>query len=334
MNSKERVYRRLAGKAVDKIPNLNITMLFAAGYCNVPYQEFCSDYRRLAECQVKTAEDFGIDILSTMSDPYREAYDFGADIRYQADDLPICKGVFLKTPEDIGKLKRWDPYQSTRMLDRIRAVESLSRQYGAEYPILGWIEGAMAEFCDLTGMSQGLIQLYEEPEFVKECLDIIAEQELACAEAQIAAGADIIGIGEACASLVNSPLYREFILPQEKYLIRHIQAKGAKVKLHICGDITHLLSDIMETGPDIFDIDYMVDIDEAVKVTKGKCSLNGNINPVDVVLQGDQAQIEAAMRHYIAKTDASSMMSAGCEIPKMTPVENLRCMDEVLAKNI
>ena len=95
MNSKERIYARLAGQPVDRIPNLNIVMLFAAQHAGIPYKKFCTDYRYLVEAQTRTAEDFGLDILSTMSDSYREVSDFG--IKY--------KGIFKRrdTGQAAGK---------------------------------------------------------------------------------------------------------------------------------------------------------------------------------------------------------------------------------------
>lgn len=333
MNSKERVLARLEGKAVDKIPNLNITMLFAARHGKVPYGIFCSDYRELAKAQLQTARDFKIDILSTMSDPFRETYDYGANVIYQEDDLPVCKGRLLHGPEDLGKLKRWDPLKSVRMLDRIRAVALLKEMAGEEYPILGWAEGALAEFSDLANISEALAMLYEEPEFVEECLEIITEQAIDCSLAQIEAGADIIGIGDACASLIGRELYREFALPYEKRIVDAVHKAGAKVKLHICGNITHLLPDLMEVGMDILDLDYMVDLQKAAKVSEGVCSLCGNVNPM-VILQGPKEKIEEEAKNFLMQTNANSFLSSGCEVPKMTPGEHLMIMDEVCRRQV
>lgn len=98
-------------------------MQFAAKYAGIPYGIFCSNYRALVAAQTKTAKDLGIDILSTMSDPYRECFDFGAKVNYREDDLPVCEEPLLLEAGDYRKLTSWDPMQSVRMLDRIRAVE-------------------------------------------------------------------------------------------------------------------------------------------------------------------------------------------------------------------
>ena len=49
MNSYERVFARLNGEPVDRIPNLCLVMTFAAHEIEVPYRQFITDYRLLAE---------------------------------------------------------------------------------------------------------------------------------------------------------------------------------------------------------------------------------------------------------------------------------------------
>jgi uroporphyrinogen-III decarboxylase len=95
MNGYERVHRRLAGKTVDKVPNLNILMAFAAKYINVSFDKFCLDYQYLVEANLKANEHFGIDMLNTMSDAYRETYDFGADITFPDNKLPVCRRPYI-----------------------------------------------------------------------------------------------------------------------------------------------------------------------------------------------------------------------------------------------
>jgi len=327
MTQKELFYNRLAGRPVDKIPNLNIVMLFAAKYAGVKYGQFCSDYRYLAEAQEKTAEDFGIDILSTMSDPFRETSDYGASVVFAKDNLPICKNAFLTGPEDFSKIKIWEPLESTRILDRIRAIEMFKRDMGEKYPILGWVEGPLAEFMDLTTVSDGMMMLLDEPEAVTEVMERITEQAILCAKAQIEAGADVIGIGDAVASLIGAGTYREQVQPLEMKLIDSIHSMGAKTKLHICGNINHLLSDIIDTGSDIVDIDHMVDFEKAIALSAGKCSISGHINPVKVLFQGTPEDVKIWTKYCVEKGSNTNFISGGCEVPKMTPLENLRAVD-------
>ena len=334
MTPKERLLNRLQGKPVDKIPNLNIVMLFAAQHAQVPYGDFCKDYNKLVEAQLKTAIDFKIDILSTMSDPYREVADFGAEVVFQEDDLPLCEKALLSDVEDIKKLTHWDPLSSVRMLDRINAIRLFREKCGDEYPILGWVEGPWAEFTDLATVSEGMMMLFDEPEMVSEGMQLLTEQAISCAIAQINAGADIIGVGDAAASLVSPDTYREFIFPLEKKIIDAIHENNGKVKLHICGNINHILPDMIQTGADIIDVDYMVDFENALALANGTCSICGNLNPVELIMQSTPEQIAQQVEQLTRFDDKRFLISSGCEIPKSTSAENVMAIANQLEKTM
>ena len=269
-------------------------------------------------------------MLSTMSDAFRETFDFGANIVFPNDNLPICNEHFIKEYKDISKLKLFNPLESSRMLDRIHAVELYKKEMSNHYSILGWVEGAFAEAIDLRGMSELMVDLYDEPEFVSELLDICCKQGILCAKEQVKAGADFIGIGDAAASLVSPKIYRDVILPYEIKLINEIHATGAKVKLHICGNITHLINDIWKSGADIIDIDWMVDFKTCIDKFKGHTCTNGNFDPVSVLYYGTPETVRNAVKVCLDVADEFTFISAGCEVPKETPYENLKIVDTVL----
>ncbi|HQN27101.1 MAG TPA: hypothetical protein PLT43_01015, partial [Mesotoga sp.] len=72
MTSRERVFARIEGRSVDQVPNLNIIMAFAAKYIGKTYREYATDFRVLCEGNIRCCEDFGIDMVSAISDPARE----------------------------------------------------------------------------------------------------------------------------------------------------------------------------------------------------------------------------------------------------------------------
>jgi len=162
-------------------------------------------------------------------------------------------------------------------------------------------------------------------------MDILFKQQCRFAKEQINAGADIIGLGNAVASLIGPGLYEEYAFDYDKALIDYVHDNGAKVKLHICGNIKALLPLLKELEPDIIDIDWMVDLKEASDVFKDtKTCVSGNVDPVAVLLMGDAALVEEKVRECISIDDNSLLVAAGCEIPAATPEENLLLMDRLL----
>lgn len=330
LTQKERVMRRLEGSPVDKIPNLNIIMTFAAKYIGVPYKEYVTDFRKLVEGNIRCCNDFGIDMVSAISDPFRESSGFGANIVFPEDDVPKCTDFFLKEYSDIKRLKVRDPYDSDRMNDRINAVKLYRKEVGKQYPILGWVEGALAEATDLRGMGKLMTDIYDKPDFIEELLEICTEQAILFANSQIEAGADFIGVGDAAASLVGPQYYQDKVLKYEQRLIDKIHEKGVKVKLHICGNVSSILEYLPLTGADMVDIDWMVDFEKANRIFEGRCSACGNFDPVSIMLNGSTQKVDDYVRECVKVGNNTTFIAAGCEVPKMTPLQNMQQVDHSL----
>lgn len=322
MTPKERVFARLNGQDVDKIPNMNIVMLLAARELGVPYSEYCQDYRLLSQGNMLCAEKYGLDVLTVMSDPMREASALGADVVFPPDDVPYEKSQTITSAADLRKLHPVAPCDSRRMTGTIQAIEEYKKRCGDHYAVIGWVEGSLAEAADLRGINALFMDFYDEPEFVRDLMTLCFEQAVLYAKAQIEAGADIIGVGDAIASVAGPNIYEEFARPFEVKLLSAIKDMGAKTKLHICGNITPLLDRIPAHLCDIIDVDHMVPLDEARKKLGDEPALSGNYDPVAVMLQGNPASIDAAVRTCIGLDNGKYICAAGCEVPKFTPEQN------------
>ena len=336
MTSTERLYARLQGKPVDKIPNMNIVMALVAKVAGVSFREYAQDYRKLVEGNLICAERFGFDSVGVISDPMREASAFGAELIYPEEGVPYSDPPLLAAGVDLSKVKIVNPLESPRTLDRIKGVELLRQKVCTDYPVIGWVEGVLAETADLRGVNALMYDLAEEDDCEKnsplrELMDVIYSQQCRFALEQIKAGADVIGVGNAVASLIGPRLYESFGLSYDKALTKFIQENGAKVKLHICGNITAIMPLLVQVAPDIIDIDSMVDLRKASEIFAGtNTSVCGNVNPVAVLYQGDAALVEEKVLECVNIDDPTLLVAAGCEVPAATPEENLLLMDRLL----
>ena len=335
MNSYERLMNRLAGKPVDRLPNMSLVMMFAAKLVGVSFGQYCADHRYLVDGAFRCHEKFGFDMVCAISDPMREADGFGAKVLLPDDGVPYSPVKRLQTIEDIATLKVIDPASGRRMFDRLEAVRKMKERAGKDIPVVGWVEGALAECCDLMDMQEVFMNLIDEPEAMETLIDICTEQGIRFAKAQVEAGADIIGIGDAAASLIGPALYEEYVLPYQQKMIKAVHDAGAKVKLHICGNLNPVLELVAQTGADIIDLDYMVDMDRAAELFPKTSSICGNFDPVTVMYQGTPESIKAATRKCMALSRKNNnIIAPGCEIPKDTPVENVLALKEALEENI
>jgi MtaA/CmuA family methyltransferase len=283
MNAFERMQNRLAGKPVDRIPNFNIYMALGARHIGARLSDYYLDYHVLVQANLAMAADFQVDIVQAISDPYREACDLGLEVAFPPDGLPLRKIPLILEPADLLKLRPLAPASGRRMSDRLEAIQLLRERVGGEIPVMGWVEGALAEANDLRGDSALMMDVYDRPEWVLDLLEFCVEQEIEFARAQVTAGADIIGLGDSMASQISPRMYERFALPYEQRIFDAVHDMGALARLHICGNTSRILKQMAATGADIIDIDWTVDIDQAAAVFDGRAALCGNFDASSII---------------------------------------------------
>jgi MtaA/CmuA family methyltransferase len=157
---------------------------------------------------------------------------------------------------------------------------------------------------------------------MSRCVEVVSE----FAVAQIKGGADTIGIGDAIVSQISPQTYATLVLPYEKRLIENIHHAGGLVRLHICGNVTHLLPKMTELHADIIDLDWMVGVRTARHILGDYTVLVGNLNAVSAIQDSSPAEIQSKNREVYQAIGNPDMIGAGCEIPLGTPPENLRAL--------
>jgi len=295
----------------------------------VPYGRYATDYRLLVEGQLAVAERFDVDHVSAISDPAREATDLGAEVHFYDDQPPALDegNSLLADKSRLESLEIPDPLKSgSRMFDRVQAVALFKDKVKGQKWIEGWVEGPCAEGSDLRGINKLMLDFTDDPEFVHRLFDFCIKTALKFAKAQIDAGCDVLGVGDAAASLVGPRIYKEFVLPYERRLVQGIHDLGGRVRLHICGNTSRVLTEVGTLGCDYVDLDYMVPMDAARKQMGDKQVLTANIDPVKVLRNGTQETVTQALVKCLADAGPNLIVGAGCEVPRDTPIVNLEAM--------
>jgi MtaA/CmuA family methyltransferase len=308
-----------------------ITMMFAARRIGVPYGRYALDHHVLVEAQLRVAEEFAFDHVSAISET-REAPDCGAAIRL-FEDQPYAideQRALLADKGALAHLKPPAPHQGRHMSDRLQALAALRRAVGAGKIVEGWVEGPCQAAADLRGINVLMLDFQDDPAFVRDLFEFVTALGLRFAEAQLAAGAEIIGIGDPASSLVGPRRYQELVWPYQQRLVDGIHAAGGRVRLHICGNTRRMLAAIGRLGCDIVDIDSMVPLAEARAAMGPGQTLAGGIDPVRVLQDGTPAEVRAAVARCFTEAGPHYVVAGGCEIPPATPAENVEALASAL----
>jgi len=330
MNGYQRIMARFEGRPTDCLPYMPITMMFAGDQLGVPYGQYARDHRLLVEAQILTAEKFDFDYVSCISDPAREAADCGAAIHWFDNQPPAIdeSNSLVADKKALAALAAPDPRGGGRMTDRVRAAELFRTKVGGKLLIEGWIEGPCAEAADLRGINRLMLDFYDDPAFVRDLFDFVLEMGLRFARAQVEAGVDLIGVGDAAASLVGPQFYQNFVLPYERKLVNGLHGMGTRVRLHICGNTKAVLPWIGTLGCEMVDLDWMVPLSRAREAMGPNQVLAGNLDPVKVLRNGTPESVAAAIAQCHREAGGRYIVAAGCEVPRDTPAENLRALHD------
>lgn len=318
MNSKERIKAVIKGEEPDRVPVFPLLMSFAAKHYGVSYKLYASNGHVMAESQLKIKEIFNIDAITSCSDAFRVSADLGGKIIFPEEKPPFLMQPLVKNEYDFRQLKKPDMANPKgRMADRVMGTSEMVKAIGDHFMVLGWVDMPFAEACSICGVQQFMLMLYDNPDLAHKLLNFLTDIVIEFALAQIEVGAPMIGAGDATASLISPEKYRTFVLPYEQRVCEAVHKVGGMVKLHICGNTTNILKDMMLSGADLFNVDYMVDFKLAVEICgKSNKAYKGNLNPVSDMLQStpEECSKKAKKCIQLAK-NTKYILSAGCEVP-------------------
>lgn len=333
MHAQERIQALVSGQPLDRLPVQPLIMQLAARHAGIPYNDYVTDPRRLADAQMQLADDFGIDCLMTCSDPARELIDIagGDDSSVEwADSGPaiVESRALLLDRRRLASLRVPDPAAPGRMRERVESIAMMRAAAGPGASIVGWVEGPLALGAEMRGLSALMMDIYEDPAFLTDLFEFTSAVALAYWGPQVEAGADTIGMSDAAASLMSPQHYETFIFPAQRRIVEDIKSKrpNVVVRLHMCGATDHLLPTMRRLPVDIFELDFPVDLVHAREVLGPDKVILGNVSTVGEMLTGtpDDVYRAAAECHRIC--GPRHIVGTGCEVSPETPPENLHAL--------
>lgn len=318
---------------MDHTPAQPIFMRYIAKMLNVHYRDFCLNPQVKVEGNLQMAEKFGIDCVTVMSDPYAEAFDHGAELVWQREASPGIQRHVLIEKSDLKSMKRLSPSEGKRMNARLEEIRLYCEAVKGEIPIVGWVEGPMAQACIFMDINSFLTETLMDAGFAGDLMDWITELEIEFASAQVQAGADIVGLGDSAASLVSPKYYSEEIAPREKRIVDAIHRASAAARLHICGKIDGIAEAIGKLDFEIIDVDHLTDL-AGFRAKVGETAvLQGNVDPVWGLEKAESDEVYENFREACNIIGPRRMVGAGCEVTPDTPEKNIRAMIHFAREN-
>ena len=150
----------------------------------------------------------------------------------------------------------------------------------------------------------------------------------------LTAGADILWISDPLAALLSPNSFWRFAGEPLAAVFSRFSSIPSIV--HICGDISAVLPQVIQTGVSAISFDQCMDLLVVEDEVPDHITIIGNVDPSETIEQGRPDQIEAAVVDLATLMGGKSnyVMSSGCALPPMTPIENVQVFTQTARKHL
>jgi MtaA/CmuA family methyltransferase len=340
MTSLERTMATINHRIPDRVPVDLHNFLTTIAYSGLPMAQALQDGEMLAEAQIRFWRDFRHDVLLVENGVVAEAEACGCDVEYYDDGPARVAGHVLAGEgglDRVAGLAVPDPWTAPGTRVVLKAVQLLRRELGDRVYIMGRADqGPAALAAALRGYEQFIVDLAaaQEPEAIERVLDFCVQVQRRYMIALREAGAHGTSMGEMGVDIIGPRLYRVFANPYDRKVIEGIGTLDYPVALHICGDATRILSEMVATGAQILELDYKTDKEAAKSALRGKATFLGPVNPELIWAAGSPSEVEDAARQAleVLAPGGEFILGPGCALGHTTPADNIHALIETAWK--
>ncbi len=332
MTSMERVMAVCRHEKPDRVPFILASRAFGLKYAGVRFIQAYQDPDLYVRSQLKVLEDFQLDSVWDIWCTPAVDEALGATMETPDDDPPWIAAPCLHSYDELNRLRPVDPWKDGRMPYLLDVVARLRKAVGPNMPVTAWASPPFRTACMIRGNTELYMDMFDNPKFVKDLLEITTQACTAYGKALVDAGADIIAISNPTANMdcISLEHFKEFAHPYSKDMFGEMKKAGAKaINFHTCGRWDDRL-DLCVENVDIIHCDK-VNIGEFTARYGDRVVAMGNVNSVGTLLQGSEEQVRLetlADLEAAAPTDRY-ILSADCEVPRDTKAANVRAMANV-----
>jgi len=332
MNGYERITAALKGEKPDKVPVMLHNFMMAAKEHNVTMEQYRENPKVIAEVFIASVEKYQFDGILVDIDTVTLAGAVGVPVDFPEND-PACTHMGkLGHLEDAAHLQpaRVENYKYIQIW--LEAVRILKDYYKDEIYIRGNCDQAPFSLANMMRGAQNwmLDLMMSSNEQLGTLLEYCTDATSQFIKLMAQTGCDMVSNGDSPAGpeMISPEIYLKYAMPYEKRIVEIAHNSGLPYALHICGDTSLILEQMLLTDSDAFELDYKTDINKIFNTFHNKVTLIGNIDPSGVLALGTLDSVKEKTLDLLSVYQNSNrfILNAGCAIPPNTPPENLKMM--------
>lgn len=244
----------------------------------------------------------------------------------------------IKKDEDIYLLEKYRPLPVFNRSGAMEVYNRLGDSGILRTFIYGKQGGCWQDACELYGVENLIMAVFDKPDWVKEFLQILLKQKIDYIEKNLKGlPFDLVETGGGAASntVISPAIHEEFCLPYDKAMHDVLHSLGFKVVYHTCGGMTKILDSVLANGCDASETlsptgvggDIATEGDAKLVYEKlhPHLALIGGMDQFNILEKGSIQQIEQEVERLfrLFGQDGGYILSASDHF-FAAPVENLK----------
>ncbi len=193
----------------------------------------------------------------------------------------------------------------------------------------------------LRGMTNLLMDFYDNPDFVRELFGRIVDYNLAQVERALEYDIDGVYFGDDWGKqqglIMGYDLWKEFIYPELERMYGMVKDHGKYVFIHSCGDVDELFDDLIDIGLDCFNPfqPEVMDPQTIYQQYGDRLAFWGGISTQRTLPYGTPEEVRQETRQLIEMgRDGSYILAPAHDVEGDVPVENMVAFIEEAQKQI
>ncbi|MBQ9805567.1 MAG: uroporphyrinogen decarboxylase family protein [Clostridia bacterium] len=297
----------------------------------VTVRELISDSTLQAKGMKLVAERTDAAAAVSFMDLSVEADCFGTTACVSDDEVPTVKGRLINDMDEAETLAV-PPIGSGRTQIYIDAIKNAAEMI-TDRPVLAGMIGPFSLAARLLDVSEIMIDCYEDPDMVHTVMEKVTQFLIEYAKAYKAVGANGVMLAEPVSGLLSPALEAEFSAPYVKRIVDAVQTEDFVLIYHNCGGNTPLMVDsFLSFGAAAYHFGNAVDMKEMLEKFPIGVPVMGNVDPAGVLRMGTPEVVKRTTLEIMEKCCEypNFVISSGCDIPPMTPWENIGAFFEAV----
>lgn len=304
------------------------------------FAEIKNDPQQIADVFIDAYRKVGHDLMWASAGLLNYPIHFlGCPMEDDTSDSPKLLGTVISGIDKMDELDADNVLKNPTMQGMIHANHLVADAIGKEMAVLPTQWGPLTVAARIIGAEALMMETIENPEKLIDLIQFATELIWSTGK-QSLDHPNIFGMNisdpVASGDMISPALFRRFVAPFLKDLVQRIQAKKKYASIHICGNSTPILTDILDIKPDCYSLEAKVDLNTARELLGGKVCVLGNVSPTGNFLSGTPEDVEREGKACIAAWgDAPGfILSQGCDFPKKVPLENVMALMSLKEHNV